>query len=83
MSEQKPYGSWESSITAALITANEISLAEPRFAGGSLYWLEGRPSEGGRVVIVQRGTDGVVVDVTPDSLSTRFRCWHKADILNR
>ena len=73
MSEPEPYGSWKSSITAELITANEVSLGEPRFSGGSLYWLEGRPAEGGRVAIVRRGPDGVIVDVTPDSLSARTR----------
>ena len=73
MSKQKPYGSWKSSITAELITANEVSLAEPRFSGDSLYWLEGRASDGGRAVIVGRGPDGVIADATPGSLSVRTR----------
>jgi dipeptidyl aminopeptidase/acylaminoacyl peptidase len=73
MSKQKPYGSWKSSITARLITENEVSLAEPRFSGDSLYWLEGRASDGGRAVIVGRRPDGAIADATPVSLSVRTR----------
>ncbi len=73
MPQQKPYGSWESPITAELITANVVSLAEPRFSEGSLYWVEGRPSEAGRVVLVRCGPDGVINDVIPDFLSVRTR----------
>ncbi len=73
MPDTKPYGSWTSSITAELITANEIVLARPLFSGGFLNWLEGRPLEGGRNVVVRRDPTGVVTDVTPDPFSARSR----------
>ena len=73
MSDPKPYGSWKSSITAELITANEIVLARPLFSGGFLYWLEGRPLEGGRNVVVRRDPTGAVVDATPEPFSARSR----------
>ena len=73
MSEQKPYGSWKSPITAELITANEIVLVRPLFSGGFMYWLEGRPSEGGRNVVVRRDPDANIFDVIPESFSARSR----------
>jgi dienelactone hydrolase len=41
--------------------------------GGDLYWIETRPLEGGRHVIVNRSTDGKVVDVTPTGFNARTR----------
>ena len=73
MSDAKPYGSWKSSITAELITANEIVLSRPLFSSGFLYWLEGRPLDGGRNVVVRRDPTGVVTDRIPDPLSARSR----------
>ena len=37
------------------------------------YWVEGRPGEGGRNVLVRRGPDGSVVDVTPSGFNARTR----------
>lgn len=50
-------GQWESPITSELITSKTLKLSLPYFDGdgdGSLYWLEGRPAEGGRTVVVRR-----------------------------
>ena len=68
-----PYGSWESPVTAELITANQIGLAEPRFGGDGLYWLEGRPLERGRVALVCRRGDGAIEDAIPTASSARTR----------
>lgn len=38
-----------------------------------IYWLEGRPSEGGRYVLVRRTPQGVVEDVTPKPYNVRTR----------
>lgn len=40
-------------------------------AGERLFWLELRPSEDGRYVLVQRGGDGTVSDVTPAGYNAR------------
>ena len=48
-----PYGSWKSPITSDLIVAQSIALSEVRLDGGRVYWLEGRPQEQGRSVIVR------------------------------
>jgi dipeptidyl aminopeptidase/acylaminoacyl peptidase len=43
-----PCGSWKSPITAELITAHTITLGQTWIDGSDVYWVEGRPSEGGR-----------------------------------
>jgi dipeptidyl aminopeptidase/acylaminoacyl peptidase len=69
-----PYGSWKSPITSDLIAAQSISLSEPRLDGEQVYWLEGRPQELGRYVVVRansRGGDST--DVTPKPYNARTR----------
>ncbi|MCZ6792949.1 MAG: prolyl oligopeptidase family serine peptidase [Planctomycetota bacterium] len=68
-----PYGAWKSPITTDLMTARAIGLSNPRIVSGALYWLEGRPLEGGRAVVVRRGPDGEVDDVTPEEFNVRTR----------
>ena len=60
-----PYGSWKSPITSDLIVAGSIRLGEIRLDGDTIYWSEGRPTEAGRSVVVQRTSDGQMRDVTP------------------
>jgi dienelactone hydrolase len=60
-----PYGSWSSPITSDLIVASTIGLGEILLDGTDVYWLESRPQEGGRSVIVRRGPDGGIADITP------------------
>ncbi len=60
-----PYGSWRSPVTSDLIVASTIGLGEIQLDGTDLYWLEARPQEGGRLVLVRRSADGVLADVTP------------------
>ncbi|MBV9957877.1 MAG: S9 family peptidase, partial [Acidobacteria bacterium] len=69
----KPYGSWKSPITSELIVSGTISLSETVFDGEDIYWLEGRPSEGGRYVIMRRAPDGSVSELTPQPLNVRTR----------
>ena len=66
-----PYGSWKSPITSDLIVAGTISLGEITIDGSDTYWIEGRPSEGGRSVIVRQDTDGNIADVTPAGFNAR------------
>jgi dipeptidyl aminopeptidase/acylaminoacyl peptidase len=68
-----PYGSWESPITADLIVAGTVGLGQPLIDGDDLYWIEMRPSEAGRSVIVKRDIGGRVADVTPTGFNSRTR----------
>jgi dipeptidyl aminopeptidase/acylaminoacyl peptidase len=69
-----PYGSWKSPITSDLIVSQSVGLSEIRFDGGDIYWLESRPAEAGRDVVVRylpeisRGQD-----VLPKPYSARTR----------
>ena len=60
-----PYGSWSSPITSELIVASTIGLGGILIDGADVYWLESRPQENGRSVIVRCASDGSSVDVTP------------------
>jgi dipeptidyl aminopeptidase/acylaminoacyl peptidase len=66
-----PYGTWASPITAEMVAGSGISLFAPWLAGGVAWWLEGRPTEGGRVVLVTGGDDHEPTDVTPAGFNVR------------
>jgi dipeptidyl aminopeptidase/acylaminoacyl peptidase len=68
MSIAKPYGTWPSPISSEVLTSAQVTLAELSFSNGYLYWMEGRPLEGGRTAIVREG-----VDVTPAGFNARTR----------
>lgn len=68
-----PYGSWQSPITSDLIISGTIGLSSVFHDGENLYWLESRPNEGGRNVIVQWDQKGVPRDVTPTGYNVRTR----------
>ena len=68
-----PYGSWLSPITADLLLGGSVNLSQPRFDGDDVYWLEGRPAERGRNVVVRLAPGGAPQDVTPPGFSARTR----------
>jgi len=67
------YGSWKSPITSDLIVAGAVRLMEIALDGSDVYWLESRPMEGGRCVIVRRSVDGRAMDVNPPPFNARTR----------
>jgi dipeptidyl aminopeptidase/acylaminoacyl peptidase len=68
-----PYGSWKSPITSDLIVKESIGLGQVKMDGDDTYWIEMRPSEGGRQVIVRRTSDGRTADVNPPGFNARTR----------
>lgn len=66
-------GFWKSPITSDLVAGESVRLIEPRIQGGSVYWLEGRPAERGRSVLVRQGPGGVVQEELPPPWSPRTR----------
>jgi dipeptidyl aminopeptidase/acylaminoacyl peptidase len=60
-----PYGSWTSPITSELIVTSTIGLGDILVDSGEVYWVETRPQEQGRSVIVRCPRDGGPCDVTP------------------
>ncbi|HYN98897.1 MAG TPA: S9 family peptidase [Actinomycetota bacterium] len=71
MTTVSPYGSWPSPITADLLVEKAVSLSYPMNHGSDILWLEMRPAEAGRYVIVRRSPDGTVTDVLPEGFAAR------------
>src|SRR2546423_9164434 len=68
-----PYGSWKSPITSDLIVSATVGLGQVARDGEDTYWVELRPSEGGRNCVVRRAPDGEISDVTPQGFNARTR----------
>ena len=69
-----PFGSWESPITAETVTRAGLRFGDVlRLDGADLYWIESRPSESGRSVIVRHSTAGFIDDIGPESFNARTR----------
>lgn len=69
-----PYGSWPSTITSQQLTQKTVRLCEPQLDNGHCYWLEQRPEEQGRCVVVCRpsGSD-TSHDISPKGISVRTK----------
>jgi dipeptidyl aminopeptidase/acylaminoacyl peptidase len=69
-----PYGSWRSPIDAAVVARGGRRLAAPAIADDdAVWWAEGRPSEGGRVILMRRPVGGEPEEVTPEGINVRTR----------
>jgi hypothetical protein len=68
-----PYGSWKSPITSDLIVAGTIGLGQIVLDGEDVYWVEMRPAERGRNVVVRRDASGRTIDLTPAPFDARTR----------
>jgi dipeptidyl aminopeptidase/acylaminoacyl peptidase len=66
-----PYGTWRSPISAEMVSVEGISLSQPHLEGDAVYWLEGRPSEGGRIVLVRAAPSSEPADLTPQGFNVR------------
>ena len=69
----RPHGTWTSPITAAEIASGVMGLGEVQLCGEDIYWLEMRPTEGGRYVVVRYKSDGTVEDCLPQDFNARTR----------
>ena len=73
----RPCGSWPSPIGAELVAGGALRLSQTTYdpTGANLYWLEGRPAEGGRSVLVKCSSPSqdnpAVVDVNLAPVSIR------------
>lgn len=71
MTVAAPFGTWRSPISAEMVAAGDISLMQPHLHEGVAYWLEGRPAEGGRSVLVRADAFSEPTDVTPPGFNVR------------
>jgi dipeptidyl aminopeptidase/acylaminoacyl peptidase len=68
-----PFGTWRSPINADLITGKRVGVVSPRIDGDDVYWIENRPAEAGRSVVVRRSSDGTIADAVPSGFNIRTR----------
>ena len=63
MKISKPFGTWSSDITAKTASKALIELSDIQSFDGNLYWIEYRPHENGRSVIVTMDKFGAISDM--------------------
>ncbi len=69
-----PYGAWVSPISATLVASGGVRLEVVTVDGDDIYWIEGRPNEGGRnVIVVYR--DERASDAIPAQFNARTRVY--------
>jgi dipeptidyl aminopeptidase/acylaminoacyl peptidase len=66
------YGHWPSPLTPELLTAQGVRISDPQAVADRLYWLETRPQEKGRNVLVMERA-GVRSDLFAAPISIRTR----------
>ena len=84
-----PHGSWTSPITVDLLVGSTVTLGYADVSDAGVYWLEGRPQEGGRAALVFRPDGGEPVDVVPEGFNVRTRVheygggawWRHGDVV--
>ncbi len=67
------YGTWESPLTPETMTGGSIGMGEVSADGATLLWLESRPEEQGRTVLVRRNADGTIQDLVPAPVNVGSR----------
>ncbi len=65
-------GNWRSCFSAELVAGDSLTLSEPHLSAQTIYYIERRPQEGGRCVIVNV-SEGKAMDVLPAPFSVRSR----------
>ncbi|HEY8200960.1 MAG TPA: S9 family peptidase, partial [Actinomycetota bacterium] len=68
-----PYGTWASPFTAELLSEGTVPVGSVMVSGSDVWWIEGRPTEGGRYVLVRRREGEEPQVVTPEGLNVRTR----------
>ena len=71
-SQRRPFGSWSSPLDAAQVAAAGTRISQPRRADERITWLETRPAEGSRTVLMQ-DHHGYRTELTPPPFSARNR----------
>lgn len=73
MTTTAPYGSWRSPISALDLAASGHPVSGAAWVGDDVWWLELRPSEGGRLAVRARDAHGRPVDILPAPWNARTR----------
>jgi len=71
-----PFGSWASPISSNDLVSQAVRLGEPLLDGDDIYWIEGRPQEQGRGVLLKRAfndSNAEGTEVLPNNCNVRSR----------
>ena len=66
-------GAWPSPLSPERAAVGAVSLGYAGVAQGRLHWVEGRPAEQGRSVLVAQGAQGLAADVLGAEVNVRSR----------
>jgi dipeptidyl aminopeptidase/acylaminoacyl peptidase len=69
------YGSWPSPLPANLLAESSLRLGDVRTVGTRVYWLEGRPQEKGRGVVMTQLPGEQPQTCTPAEINVRTRVY--------
>ena len=73
MTRVTPYGTWRSPLTAERVAGAAVGLGQVAVAGDAVYWVETRPADAGRTVLVRWRDGEGAVDLTPAPWGVRTR----------
>jgi dipeptidyl aminopeptidase/acylaminoacyl peptidase len=71
--KERPYGTWPSPISAEMVAAGQVWLEESQLHGGVARWIEVRPAEEGRYVVVASDGYSQPRDLIPEGFSARTK----------
>lgn len=80
MKKAARFGTWPSTITAELMCSSSVGVSHARLFDGDIYWLESRPEEKGRSVIVKRsvarlsGDAALADDASVEVIPAEYNC---------
>ncbi len=73
MKTNAPYGSWISPLELRALFERPSPPMYPTSHNGLMYWLEAKPDQGGRIVLIRREQDGSETCITPEGFNIRTR----------
>lgn len=68
-----PYGSWRSPVGLELMATSGRSLSAVHAEDGATWWLEGRPTDKGRLTLVRQRPGEEPEDLSPPGMNVRSR----------
>lgn len=73
MTQKLPYGVWPSPISAERVASASRRFGQVQVDNGCVYWVESRPKEGGRSVLMRCDGHGHIQDWVPEGFGVRSR----------
>lgn len=73
MKTMQPFGTWPSAISPEIVSSAAPKISSIQSYKDQLFWVESRPQESGRNVIVSQDKDGITQDLLPAPYSHSSR----------